>query len=224
MEQHAAFDQSHVFAFLANPATHGLSEPVIRIDTHGAAVFLAGEDVYKIKRAVRFSFMDFSTLDKRRWACERELAVNKANAPNFYLGLIPISRDGSNLKLGEGGTIVEWAVHMRRFDESRTLDRLASRNELDFTLMAKLAKVVAASHQRAAVASGMNAGNALQRQIEGTSSPSNYPSKSSRLRLSRVFARPWNSRLPASKRFSRRARSKVKSAAVMAIFTCAISS
>lgn len=168
MEQSAAFDQSHVFAFLADPATHGLSEPVIRIDTHGAAVFLAGEDVYKIKRAVRFSFMDFSTLDKRRWACERELAVNKANAPNLYLGLIPISHDGSNLKLGEGGTIVEWAVHMRRFDENRTLDRLALRNELDLSLMAKLARVVVASHQRAAVVSGINASAALQRQIEGT--------------------------------------------------------
>ena len=58
------FDQSDVFAFLANPATHGLREPVTRIDTHGAAVFLAGGDVYKIKRAVRFPFMDYSTLDK----------------------------------------------------------------------------------------------------------------------------------------------------------------
>jgi len=55
-------DQSAVFALLQDPATHGLREPVIRIDTHGAAVFLAGADVYKVKRAVRFPFMDFSTL------------------------------------------------------------------------------------------------------------------------------------------------------------------
>jgi hypothetical protein len=65
--------QSDVFAFLADPTTHELREPVIRIDTHGAAVFLAGNNVYKVKRAVRFPFMDFSTLDKRRRACEREL-------------------------------------------------------------------------------------------------------------------------------------------------------
>jgi len=72
MEQQACFDQSDIFAFLADPATHELREPIIRIDTHGAAVFLAGKNVYKVKRAVRFPFMDFSTLDKRRRACERE--------------------------------------------------------------------------------------------------------------------------------------------------------
>ena len=66
MEQQACFDQSDVFAFLADPTTHELREPIIRIDTHGAAVFLAGKNVYKVKRAVRFPFMDFSTLDKRR--------------------------------------------------------------------------------------------------------------------------------------------------------------
>src|SRR4029077_10446932 len=60
MEQQACFDQSDVFAFLADPATHELREPIIRIDTHGAAVFLAGKNVYKVKRAVQFPFMDFS--------------------------------------------------------------------------------------------------------------------------------------------------------------------
>jgi len=52
--------------------------------------------------------MDYSTLDKRRWACERELAVNKGNAPDLYLGAVPISQDGSILKFGGGGTIIEW--------------------------------------------------------------------------------------------------------------------
>ena len=139
MEQQACFDQSDVFAFLADPATHELREPVIRIDTHGAAVFLAGKNVYKVKRAVRFPFMDFSTLDKRRRACERELAVNEADAPGLYLGVIPISKDGFHLKFGGGGKVVEWAVRMRRFDENRTLDRLVKRNELNLEIIAKLA-------------------------------------------------------------------------------------
>ncbi len=168
MEQQICSDQSDVFSFLADPATHELREPVIRIDTHGAAVFLAGKNVYKVKRAVRFPFMDFSTLDKRRRACERELAVNKADAPGLYLGVVPISKVGSHLKFGCGGTIVEWSVHLRRFDESRTLDRLAERNELTLEIIAKLAGVVAASHRRAPVISGANAGQALQNQIEET--------------------------------------------------------
>jgi uncharacterized protein len=167
MEQRAV-DQSDVFAFLANPATHGLSQPVTRIDTHGAAVFLAGKNVYKVKKAVRFPFMDYSTLDKRQRACERELAVNRANAPDLYLGAVPISQDGSIVKFGSGGMIVEWAVHMRRFDESRTLDRLAGRNELHLDIIAKLAGTVAASHRRAPIAVGTNAGAALAAQIEET--------------------------------------------------------
>ncbi len=168
MEQRAAFDQNDVFAFLADPATHGLREPVTRINTHGAAVFLAGKDVYKVKRAVRYPFMDYSTLAKRRWACEREIAVNKANAPDLYLGTVPISQDGPVLKFSGGGPIIEWAVHMRRFDEDRTFDRLASRNELTYDIITKLAGVAAASHARALVAPGKDAGEVLQRLIEET--------------------------------------------------------
>ncbi len=168
MEQRASLDQSGVFAFLTDPATHGLREPVTRIDTHGAAVFLAGRDVYKVKKALRFPFMDYSTLDKRRQACEREIAVNKANAPDLYLGVIPISRDGPLLKLGSSGPIVEWAVHMRRFDENLTLDRLAARDELDLEIIAKLACAVAASHRRAPVIPGKNAAKGLQHFLEDT--------------------------------------------------------
>jgi hypothetical protein len=163
-----AFDQSDVFAFLADPATHGLSEPVKRIDTHGAAVFLAGKDVYKVKKAVRFPFMDFSTLDKRQHACARELAVNQANAPDLYLGTVPISREDSKLRLGSGGTIIEWAVHMRRFDENQTLDRLAERHELNSEIMARLACAVAASHRCAPTMLGANSSGALEAQIEET--------------------------------------------------------
>ena len=121
-------DQGQVFSFLGDPRTFGLAAPVRRIDTHGAALFLAGRDVYKVKRAVRFPFMDFSTLEKRRAACEAEIAVNGPNAPGIYLGAVPITRAASGLALGGAGDIVEWAVHMRRFDENATLDRLADRH------------------------------------------------------------------------------------------------
>jgi uncharacterized protein len=168
MEKNACADQSDAFAFLTDPATHGLREPVIRIDTHGAAVFLAGKDVYKVKRAVRFPFMDFSSLDKRRLACEREVAVNRANAPDLYLGVVPISKERCHLKFGGDGEVVEWAVHLRRFDESSTLDRLASRNELNLETIAKLAGVVVASHRRAPIIAGANACRALESAMEET--------------------------------------------------------
>ncbi|VFU08267.1 AAA family ATPase [Methylocella tundrae] len=161
-------DQSEVFSFLADSATYGLDEPVVRIDTHGAAVFLAGKHVYKVKRAVHFPFMDFSTLEKRRAACESEIAVNKGNAPEIYLGVVPISRENSRLKLGSGSEIIEWAVHLRRFDENRAMDRLASRGELDMKLVEKLAEAVAASHRRAPIMRDRDAPAALRAQIEET--------------------------------------------------------
>src|SRR5436190_8256000 len=83
--------QEPVFALLADPATHGGAE-VKRIDTHAAVVFLAGERVLKVKRAVKFAFLDFSTLDKRKAACEAEIEVNRRYAPQIYRGVVAITR------------------------------------------------------------------------------------------------------------------------------------
>ncbi len=160
--------QDLVFSFLADPATHGLNEPVVRIDTHGAAVFLAGGDVYKVKRAVHFPFMDFSTLELRRRACEREIVLNKPNAPDLYLGVVPISREERGLSLGSNGEIVEWAVHLKRFDENRTLDRFAGQGGFDAGLVTRLAEAVAASHQRAPAFRDKNATSSLAAQIDET--------------------------------------------------------
>jgi hypothetical protein len=101
------------------------------------------------------AMVGFEMTDRRR-ACERELAVNKADAPDLYLGVVPISRDGFNLKFGHGSTIVELAVHLRRFDENRMLDLLVKRNELNLEIIAKLAGVVSASHRRAPIISNAN--------------------------------------------------------------------
>jgi len=159
-------DQSEIFAFLSDPATHRLREPVVRIDTHGAAVFLAGADAYKVKKTVRFAFMDFSTLERRRAACENEIAVNRANAPDLYLGLVAITKGASSLALAGDGEIVEWAVHMRRFDEARTLDRLAERGELAPAIIAQLASTIEAAHRAAPVAMGKDTTGTFRCQME----------------------------------------------------------
>jgi aminoglycoside phosphotransferase family enzyme/predicted kinase len=161
-------DQYDVFAFLKDPKTHGLDGPVIRIDTHGAVVFLAGQDVYKVKRAVRFPFMDFSTLERRRAACEAEIEVNSENAPGLYLGVVPIIRDGEALRLGGRGQIVEWTVHLRRFDENATLDRLAAKGPLGPALTDKLARAVVAAHRRAPPRDGSAATRALRGVVTET--------------------------------------------------------
>lgn len=161
-------EQREIFAFLQDPKTYGRREPVIRIDTHGAAVFLAGLDVYKVKRAVRFSYMDFSTLEKRHEACMAELDVNRGNAPELYLDVVPISRKGHDLHLGPGGQIVEWAVHLRRFDENATLDRLAATGPLGAGLIDELAEAIVAAHGRAPLRDGRVATRALRRILVET--------------------------------------------------------
>lgn len=161
-------DQSEVFAFLSNPATHGLKEPVQRIDTHAACVFLAGADAYKVKRAVRFPFLDFTTLDARRKACENELVVNRENAPGLYLGVVPITRGPDGLSLSGLGEVVEWAVHLRRFDEAQTLDRVAEAEGLPDTLIAKLATRILKSHGRALVRTDAGAQEAFEAQARDT--------------------------------------------------------
>ena len=162
---HVIADQSEVFTFLSNARTHDLTESVIRIDTHGAAVFLAGPDTYKVKRAVRFPFMDYSTLEKRRAACEAELNVNRQSAPDLYLGTVPITRAPEGLALGGDGEAVEWAVHMKRFDLNDTLDRVAAARGLSGPLLAMLTRAVLASHATAPQRDGGPATASLKRYI-----------------------------------------------------------
>jgi len=139
--------QEEVLAFLADPATHGGQE-VRRIDTHAASVFLAGDRALKVKRAVRFPFLDYSTLAKRQQACEAELDVNAPYAPEIYRGVKAITREGDGrLAIGGSGSAVEWAVEMRRFDEKRTLDHLTG--EIDDALAEALGRAVAAAHAKA---------------------------------------------------------------------------
>lgn len=144
-----ANNQEAVFVFLGDPATHGGAK-VQRIDTHAASVFLAGDRALKVKRAVRFPFLDYSTLEKRKSACEAELSVNAPYAPQIYLGVVPITLEtNGKLAICGSGAPVEWAVEMRRFDEKRTLDHLAG--EIDEGLADALGRAVAAAHAKAPV-------------------------------------------------------------------------
>ena len=148
---HVVADQSEVAEFLADPASHGpgVSE-VARIDTHGAMVFLAGGRVYKVKRAVRFPFMDFSTLERRRACCEREVELNRRTAAALYLGAAAIRRrrDG-RLGLDGEGEPVEWAVVMRRFDQDDLLDARCAAGTLTAEEVRAAAIAAAALHASA---------------------------------------------------------------------------
>ena len=166
--------QEAVFDLLGSRATYGPglgNRNPQRHQTHAAVVFLAGDRALKVKRAVRYPFLDYSTLGKRKAACEAELEVNRRFAPQLYRGVVPITReaDGS-LALNGVGEPIEWAVEMARFDENRTLDHLAERDELDDTLLGKLAVAVVAMHDRAEPVDGGPWIGALEQFIRNNSS------------------------------------------------------
>jgi len=139
-------DQAAVIDFLASPATHG-GAPVERIDTHGSIVFLAGDRAWKLKRAVQYDYMDFSTAIRRRACCEAEVRINRRAAPALYRGVVPVTREpDGRLKLRGSGTPIEWVVEMNRFDQEQLLDRLAGRSALGCDLMPPLARAIVRFH------------------------------------------------------------------------------
>jgi aminoglycoside phosphotransferase family enzyme/predicted kinase len=142
-------DQDEVIAFLAN--RDGTAK---RVDTHISIVFLESDQVLKIKRAVRLPFLDYSTLDKRKRACEEELAINRHYAPQIYRRVVPITRGLEGFQIGGDGPVVEWAVEMARFDENKTLDRLAQAGEISPELTEAVADVIYAADRHAAISDG----------------------------------------------------------------------
>ena len=112
-------------------------KPERRIDTHGAVVFLAGDRAYKLKRAVKFPYMDFSTVERRRVLCQAEVDINRRLAPEIYLGVEEVRTPS--------GTS-DWLVVMRRFDEDGLLDRMADRRALTPGLMMALGARIAGFH------------------------------------------------------------------------------
>ncbi len=147
-------NQQHVIDFLADPATHGLEsgETVARQETHVSHIFLAGDRVYKLKKQVRFPYLDFSTLEDRRRACETEIAINRRTAPDIYLGTVAVTDEGDGcLALGGEGEPVEWLVEMRRFADGDLFTHLADAGALNRRLMEGLAESIHAFHDGAEV-------------------------------------------------------------------------
>lgn len=146
-------DQSEVMAFLARPETYGPTvHDIDRVDTHASAVFLAGDRAYKLKRAVKYPYLDYSTLDKREKYCRAEVAVNRRTAPSLYRGVRAVTRDGDGgLRFDGDGTVLDWVVEMTRFPQDAIFDHLADGGVLDRFAMEHLADCIARFHANAEV-------------------------------------------------------------------------
>lgn len=121
---------------------------VTRQETHMSQVFLAGDRVYKLKKPVRFLYLDFSTLARREAACRAELKLNRRLAPDTYREVLPLVLAGEGLAIGGDGHVVDWLVVMNRLDEKQMLDRVIADGRLHRWQLDRLAAVLVKFYRR----------------------------------------------------------------------------
>lgn len=145
-------NQDVVVEMLKNPASYGEVGPVETIETHISRILLVGQRAFKMKRAVKLPYVDFSTPALRLAACEREVEL--------YLDVHRITRKGARLALDEAGELVDAIIEMVRFDQSKLLDRMAAAGELTPGLMTGVARMIAHYHRGAeAIHAGSGSAN-----------------------------------------------------------------
>jgi hypothetical protein len=144
--------------------------PVQLIETHISYVLVAGAYAYKIKKAVRLAFLDFSTLAARRFYCEEELRLNRRHAPQIYLDVVAIKGSPETPRLGGDGPALEYAVRMRAFDQNELASALADRGALTAAHIDAIAARLAEFHRHAQVVATAGAPDiyrsALQRALD----------------------------------------------------------
>lgn len=128
---------------------HPVETPIRLIQTHVSYVTLTGDYAYKVKKAVNFGFLDYSTLEKRQHFCEEEIRLNQRTAAPIYLEALPISQQDDHYILETVGNVVEYVVKMRQFPQSALLSHLFERGELTEELLRRLAEAIAQFHLNA---------------------------------------------------------------------------
>ena len=116
--------------------------------THISFVFLTRNFVYKVKKAVDLGFLDFTTLEKRRFFCEKELELNRRLCEGMYLEVVPINRSNIIKIKGEGKPI-EYAVKMKRMPQEKMMNKLLEENKVNSKLIDEIAKIIAEFHSKA---------------------------------------------------------------------------
>ncbi len=162
----AADEQRAVIAFLSCAASYAAQDKVQRIDTHCSIVFLIGDRAYKLKRAIRYASLDYTTLGLRRAACEAELRLNRRTAPGLYICVQAITRnERGNVAFDGSGTTLDYVVVMRRLVQSDLFDKMADAGRLTPSLMRSLGEAVASLHLAAEVTPGFGGSAAIRRVI-----------------------------------------------------------
>ena len=136
-----------VQALLKGEAYPEKPQHVDLMQTQMSFVFLIGDFAYKIKKSVNFGFLDFSTLQKRRFFCQQEVELNRRLSPEIYLGVVEITQDDDGFSVGGSGEVVEYAVKMRQLPLERSLDRLLAKDQATPEMLEKVAQKLVKFHR-----------------------------------------------------------------------------
>ena len=145
----------HIRALLVSSAYPHGPDKVELIQTHISYVLLAGDEVYKLKKPVNFGFLDFSSLEKRKIACQSEVRLNRRACEEIYLGVEPVVRGDTGFRIGGQGDVVDYAVHMKRLPTNRTMDALIDADAVTLDMIDRLTGRLVSLHAQSADEPGL---------------------------------------------------------------------
>ena len=135
---------------LLNPKAYpDTTKGVELAQTQMSFVFLTDDYVYKVKKPVNLGYLDYTTLDRRQFYCQKEVELNQRLCPDVYLGVVPITQDKDDISVGGRGKIIEYAVKMRRLHQEAMMDVLLANNQVSPEMVTRVAQKLVEFHQRA---------------------------------------------------------------------------
>jgi len=136
-------EQTKLFEILKQPSFYGSDvESVNLLQTHISFVALTGKYAYKIKKPVNFGFLDFSTIEKRKFFCDEEIRLNRRLCPEIYLEVLPITKKNDEIELNGEGTIVDYALKMKEFPQARIMTNLLKKSEINEETIEKICTIM----------------------------------------------------------------------------------
>jgi len=121
------------------------------VQTHISWIFLTGKHVYKVKKPVDFGFLDFTTLEKRKFFCEKELELNKRLAPDMYLEVVPINQSGGKINIKGAGETIEYAVKMKELPQETMMLKMLEKWTVNNRRVERIAKIISDFHSKAKI-------------------------------------------------------------------------
>jgi len=155
---------------LLNPEAYPETPPrgIELVQTQMSFVFLTDDYVYKVKKSVNLGYLDYTTLARRHFYCQREVELNRRLCPDAYLGVVPITQDKSNISIEGQGEVIEYAVKMRRLPQQAMMDVLLAQNRVSLEMVSRVAQILTEFHQKAETSAAISTFGSLKAITKNT--------------------------------------------------------